>query len=356
MTIIDCFGDGRQRGLAHGESARQLIHEGIARWEEATLASQPRGTAIRDYAVRFVGGTALMATMEKTVPELAAEIRGIAEGAALPYEIIAAYNLMDEQWWYDLGSPLAEPGCSLVGLSDGRRTVLAQNMDLPAFMEGSQVILRLRGPDMPETLVLSSAGLIGLAGVSRAGFGICVNTLLMLRHSDAGLPVAAVFRHALEQASAAKAVAVLQSLGHASGQHYAVGDRHGVAGVECSAGGCSVSSPHGRSILTHTNHPLASEDIDDASLAMLNERGRVEFSRKRLAFLDTHVDGLASPQDVIALLSDPSTPICVNVEPTRPSFTFGSVVFEMADETRAYFSLTHPSKADWQPVSWSNDQ
>lgn len=354
MTIIDCFGDGRQRGLAHGESARQLIHEAIARWEGATLESQPRGTQMRDYAARFINGTGLMATMDKKVPELAAEIRGIAEGAALPHEIIAGYNLMDEQWWYDLGSPEAEPGCSLVALSDGGRTILAQNMDLPAFMDGSQVILRLRGPDKPETLVLSSAGLIGLAGVSRAGFGICVNTLLMLRHDEAGLPVAAVFRHALEQESAAKAVSVLQSLDHASGQHYAVADRHGVVGVECSAGGCSVSSPHGRSVLTHTNHPLASEDVDAGSLAILEQRGRVEFSRKRLAYLDAHSGSMASPEDVIGLLSDPSTPICVNVEPARPSFTFGSVVFQMANETTAYFSLTHPSEADWQPVSWSN--
>lgn len=356
MTIIDCFGDGRQRGLAHGESARHLIHDVIGRWEEATLASQPRGTSMRDYAAGFVGGTGLMAAMEKTTPDLAAEVRGIAEGAALPYEIIAAYNLMDEQWWYDLGSPQAEPGCSLVALSDGRRTVLAQNMDLPAFMDESQVILRLGGPGKPEMLVLSSAGLIGLTGVSRAGFGICVNTLLMLRHNDAGLPVAAVFRHALEQESAAKAVAVLQSLDHASGQHYAMGDRHGVTGVECSASGCSVSSPHGQPILTHTNHPLTSEDIDQASLAILNERGRVEFSRTRLAFLDSRVGELANPDDVIALLSDPATPICVNVEPTRPSFTFGSVVFQMAGETDAYFNLTHPSKAEWQSVSWSADQ
>lgn len=357
MTIIDCFGNGRKRGLAHGESARQIIHEGVARWEEATLAGQPRGTVMSDYAARFVGGTALMAAMEKTVPDLVEEIRGISEGAALPYELIAAYNLMDEQWWYDLDAPpQAEPGCSLVALSDGHRSVLAQNMDLPVFMDGSQVILRLREPGKPEMLVLSSAGLIGLAGVSRAGFGICVNTLLMLRHSGSGLPVAAAFRHALGQQSAAEAVAALKSVGHASGQHYAVADRYGVTGVECSAGGCSVSSPLGRSILTHTNHPLSSEDIDEASLAILNERGRVEFSRTRLAYLDARAKGLASPDDVIALLSDPSTPICVNDEPARPSFTFGSIVFQMAEETEAYFSLTHPSKADWKPVSWSKDQ
>lgn len=357
LTIIDCFGNGRERGLAHGESARQLIREGIARWEEATLARQPRGTIMRDYAARFVGGTALMAAMEETVPDLVEEIRGIAQGAALPYELIAAYNLMDEQWWYDLDAPpQAEPGCSLVALSDAHRTVLAQNMDLPSFMDGSQVILRLRKPGKPEMLVLSSAGLIGLTGINRAGFGICVNTLLMLRHSGAGLPVAAVFRHALGQESAAGAIAALKSLSHASGQHYAVADRHGITGVECSAGGCSVSSPLGRSILTHTNHPLSSEDVDEATLAILDQSGRVENSRSRLAFLDERVSGLASPDNVIALLSDPSTPICVNAEPTRPSHTFGSVVFQMAEETKAYFSLTHPTKADWQAVSWSQDR
>ncbi len=357
LTIVDCFGGGRERGLAHGESARRLIHEGIARWQEATLAGQPRGTAMRDYAARFVGGTGLMAAMEGTVPDLVEEIRGIADGAALPYEIVAAYNLMDEQWWYDLDTPpQAEPGCSLVALSDTRRTVLGQNMDLPGFMDGSQIVLRLREPGRPETLVLSSAGLIGLTGVSRAGFGICVNTLLMLNHSSAGLPVAAVFRHALAQDSAAGAIAALKSLRHASGQHYAVADRHEVTGVECSAGGCSVSSPAGRSILTHTNHPLASGDVDAASLAILERRGRVDNSRRRLAFLDGRVGGLAGADDVIALLADPSTPICVTAEPARPSHTFGSVVFEMAEETTAYFCLAHPTKADWQAVSWSDDR
>src|ERR1700719_5076941 len=114
---------------------------------------------MREYAGRFVSTTGLIAAMERTAPDLVEEICGIADGAALPFELIAAYNLMDEQWWYDLSvPPEAEPGCSLVALSDPRHTVLAQNIDLPGFMDGSQVILRLREPGRPEALVLSSAG------------------------------------------------------------------------------------------------------------------------------------------------------------------------------------------------------
>jgi hypothetical protein len=89
------------------------------------------------------------------------EMHGIAEAAGLPRELVAAYNLMDEQWWYDLGRQQAEPGCSLVALHDNGSTVLAQNMDLPSFMDGSQIVLRLSPPDGPRMLLLSSAGLIG---------------------------------------------------------------------------------------------------------------------------------------------------------------------------------------------------
>lgn len=356
MTIIDCAGKGRERGLAHGEGARDLVRAALARWREATLGQRNSDAAMMEYASRFLSSTGLMAALETALPDLVEEIRGIADGAGLPYELVAAYNLMDEQWWYDLESPpMAEPGCSLVavvGTSGSGETLLAQNMDLPAFMDGSQVVLRIRAPGQPEALVLSSAGLIGLAGVSRAGVGVCVNTLLMLRHNGQGVPVAAVFRGALAQATAEKAVSFLTGVSHASGQHYAVADRHGVTGLECSAEGCSVSSPRGRATLTHTNHPLASRDIEPSALSILEQRGRVADSRRRLAFLDEHIGSLGRPADVKHLLADRTTPICMTPTARRPSQTFGSVIFELSDMTRATICVGSPAEAPWHDVSW----
>ena len=352
MTVIDCSGDGRARGRAHGEGARHLVREALSRWEEATLSGKVSGANILGYSQGLIASTGLVKAMESNTPDLLEEIQGIAEASNLPPELITAYNLMDEQWWYDLGTHRAEPGCSVVGLSDGNAAVLAQNMDLPSFMDGSQVILRLTPPDGPQMLLLSSAGLIGLMGVSSVGLAICVNTLLMLRPNPNGLPVAAVMRHVLAQRSMAAAQAVLSTIPHASGQHYAIADRSGVFGFECSAGGCVLSSAAGGTTLTHTNHPLASTDTEPRTLALLEDRNRVADSRKRLAHLDAWLASGGSSEDVITLLADPDTPICVNPSPEWRGQTFGSVMFRLGVEVQAFFCLDRAGEAPWQEVQF----
>lgn len=355
MIVIDCIGTGRARGRAHGEAARQLVREALARWREATLSASASDADLTDYVARFLAGTGLMQRMESVVPDLMEEIRGIAEGAGVPFETVAAYNLMDEQWWYDLDNPpRAEPGCSVLSAAcrDGRR-LLAQNMDLPSFMNGSQVVLRITAPEAPEALVLSSAGMIGLTGVSRAGFGICVNTLLMLNHDKAGLAVAAVFRGALAQRSAEEAIRFLRSVPHASGQHYAVADKDGVTGLECSAQGATVSAEHGAPSLIHTNHPLASADIESDSLAILETRGRVADSKRRLGFLDNRIAPVMTAEEAQRVLADRTTPICILPTQERPGSTFGSVVFTLSGTPQALFCLGAPDTGAWHEIPWT---
>ena len=354
MTVIDCSGDGRARGRAHGESARPLVREALSRWEEATLSGQARGADILDYSRGLLSSTGLVKAMEAITPDLLQEIYGIAEAADLPLELVTAYNLMDEQWWYDLGTTRPEPGCSVIGLSNGGESVLAQNMDLPSFMDGSQIVLRLTPPDGPQTLVLSSAGLIGLIGVSSAGFGICVNTLLMLNTNPNGLPVAAVVRHILGQRSMEAAQAALDAVPHASGQHYAIADRSGVFGFECSAGGYVPCAVGAGTTLSHTNHPVASTDFEPRAMALLEGRGRVADSQKRLAHLDTWLASGGTPEEVIDLLSDPNTPICVIPSPDWRGQTFGSVMFRLGADVQAFFRLDGPGKAPWQAIPFGD--
>ena len=351
MQTIDCFGTGFERGLAHGETARDKVRAALAKWEAATLSSLRHPINISDYARSFLDQTGLFAKVRQALPDLADEVRGVAVGAGIAEDLIAAYNLMDEQWWYDLDSaPKTEPGCSLIGLHGPNGTLLAQNMDLPEFMDGSQVVLRIGGPDLPETLLLSAAGLIGLTGVNRNGVAICVNTLLMLRHQTGAVPVAFVLRHALAAHSAPDAIGRLQSLSHASGQHYAVADSAGVTSLECSAGG-AVTSP--QALLLHTNHPLHSSDLDAQALACLTRYGRVANSETRLGWLRDKVQA-AAPETVEALLSDPTTPLCMVADTNSRSQTFGSVLFNLSQTPEARFRLGLPGKTAWHQVGFSN--
>jgi isopenicillin-N N-acyltransferase like protein len=351
MRVIDCHGTAAERGAAHGESLRAEIAEAISRWEEATIRGlgtrAPRD--IDSYCEDMLSRTGLLDRARALTPALAEEVAAIARAAGQPEARIAAYNMMDEQWWYDSPTDAPPPGCSLIGIPVRDGHVLAQNMDLPAHMEGAQVVLRLSGPDLPAMAVLSAAGMIGLTGVNATGLAVAVNTLLMLRHDADGLPVAFAMRHALAAESAGSARDRLAAVPHASGQHYALATRDALLSVECSVGGCAPLDVPAEGLL-HTNHPLASKDVDAGAQAHLDRSGFNDSSRARLDWLR----GRSMPRnatDVQALFDLPDAPICMRAETHGGSFTFASVLYEVTDRVTARFAGGVPGGRAWQDVA-----
>ncbi|MEZ7132632.1 C45 family autoproteolytic acyltransferase/hydrolase [Nonomuraea sp. AD125B] len=342
MTVIECAGSPLEMGRAHGEQARPVVRRALEAWREVTAPSGVAG---------LLTGSPLLGTVRRLMPELADELRGIAEGAGVPFEDVAAYNWMDEGWWMRRRH-LREHGCSVVGGQPAGGPYLAQNMDLPTFMDGSQLVLRLRPQDGPEQVVLTSAGLLALTGVNAAGVAVCVNTLGMLSGDPYGLPVAAVIRGVLARRDRAAAVAFLGGVDHASGQHYAVGDASGIESLECSAAG-AVPVPLREGRLIHTNHPLASDDLDAGALDRLRETGRVRDSENRLRFLDAALRPDGTPGEAETVLADDTVPICVPGVPEWPTRTFGSVVYELGGAPRARIRPGLPGRAPWLEPGWA---
>lgn len=332
MKIVDCAGPPRVRGQAHGEALRTEISEGLARWANATIKPGADEAEIDAYCERFVFGTGHLARAETQTPTLFEELLGIAEGAGQPLMRIAAYNLMDEQWWYDASFSKAPPGCSLVATAAKDGYLLAQNMDLPEHLDGGQVVLRLSGPDMPDTVLLSAAGLIGLTGANAAGLAVGVNTLLMLSHDAAGLPVAFALRHALSARTLQDAIAALEETAHASGQHYALVTKDNIVSMECSRAGCAEAKPPEDGPLLHTNHPLVSTDIDVQTQTQFEKAGFNGGSRTRLDWMQERAGDLRDASDVQAVFDDPTTPLCMRPHTHDGSATFATVLYEMTDQ------------------------
>jgi hypothetical protein len=314
-----------------------------------------------EYAERLLSGTAFVPTIAAWAPDLAEEVRGIAEGAELDERLILAYNLMDEQWWFDLDNYVNPGACSVLVVqplagSPSSSCVLAQNMDLPTFMDGSQLVLRIVPRSGAESLVLSSAGLIGLTGVNRAGVAVCVNTLLMLKHSVKGLPVAFVLRQALSYSSLSAAADFIERVPHASGQNYAVASSSDSISLEASGVGVTQYRSPGGDSWAHTNHPLASADADKAVNATPTVKSRISSSVARLQYLDAASRKGPSPADVKVLLADRSVPISVSPTEQHLSETFGSVVFELSDPPGVQMCLGRPDRNDWVCLEWTDDE
>jgi isopenicillin-N N-acyltransferase like protein len=338
-AIVECRGGGRERGHIHGEALREQIGALLERWDADVAARVDRGPAA--LVAELTGATGFVGAIERHTPDLLEEVRGIAAGAGVAFERVLALNLMDEEWW--LTAP-TEPrdACSVVAAAGGggHATVLAQNMDLPEVMDGAQAIVRWDDGEGGAGATLTAAGMIGLTGVNAAGLGVCVNTLPMLNHSRAGLPVAFVMRGVLERKNVAAAAAFLADVPHASGQHYALADAAGVRGYECSAAG-AVRSDDGSGGLRHTNHPLRSADLDPARAP----EGTPD-SHSRLAALEA-AEQVRTGADCERVLADRDTPLCVIPAPGRPWITFGSIWAELDESVRTRIAPGPPDRTAW---------
>lgn len=353
MRVIDVEGSGLDRGLMHGQQLSDLIEEAMERWRKSVV--DQRGMAVADFVKRFLAATDYIRIIGEYCPDLAAEVRGIALGSGQDPDEVMAFNLLDEEWWFEPNA--VETGCSVIaarvlsGEDEEESTLLAQNMDLPLVLDGSQALLRIRQPDAPEQVVLTAAGMIGLTGVNAAGLGICVNTLLSLRRSTSGLPVAFVLREALKQVDAESAAAFLRSIPHASGQHYVVADPAHTIGLECSAGGCA-EGPRDLE-LVHTNHPLWSDDFDEGRLPTMHSTARMQRSESRLQELTNGVEQVKLEGSASGLLARSDVGLCVVPSEENPSTTFGSVEYLLTTPPRVRVALGRPDLVPWHDIPWT---
>jgi isopenicillin-N N-acyltransferase-like protein len=336
MTVVECLGDGRARGRDHGEQTREVIHTALTRWRESTNA----------HSRRHLAATELLAAVDAAVPDLAEEMHGIAEAAAVPFAEILAYNFVDEQWW--VHREHLDFGCSVLGRADTDGVFLTQNMDVPDFMDVSQVVLRLRPQDGPEALVLSSVGMIGSTGVNAAD--VCVNTLGMLRHNSAGVPVAAVIRGALTYSPRDRAVDFLRRIPHASGST----TRWPMRTVSTAS---SVPRPQSLPVARQGHRcctPITRWRTVTSTRTNASSTGGAKHRFPYSLRLPRRIrERCPQPDRRRAASRRPRAPLCVTPRHGRRTQTFGAVAFELGViPPTARFCLGLPDRQLWIEPGW----
>jgi hypothetical protein len=343
--VFTLTGTPKARGEAYGEAARSLVHEAADRWSENIARGLPM--TLDAYLGELVDNTGFRGAAEQHTPALLDELAGLARASGVEERLLFAMNLLDEEWWLRRkiaatgATPAGEAAhCSGFGIppQGGGPAYVGQNMDLPGWMDGLQVLLDIRPGDGPAALVPSWPGMVALDGVNEHGVGVCVNTLAQLPTSTAGLPVAFVIRSVLGQPDRAHARELLNEIPHASGQNYVIGDPTGVADVECSAAG-AVDYSTGDSWFAHTNHPLADSHQDEVAPT---DNGSQDRSAPRLTHLTQRLGELddAVPSELGAILAE--APLCRGTD-GDPGFTLYSTVMELADAPVLHLSAGPPS-------------
>nr|WP_240942054.1 C45 family peptidase [Planosporangium thailandense] len=241
---------------------------------------------------------ATLAATRSWAPDLAEEMRGVADGAGVPLWTIAALNARTEILAVADAPRAGE--CSTVVLT-GARTFGGQTWDWHDELAGSWHVQSVRG-DVLGFAGVTEYGMLAKIGLNEAGVGILFNILGHVDDGATGVPVHLVVRRVLgTAASLDDAVAILRQAPVSASTVMTVVTPDRSACVEVSPAGVAVIPPDDEGWLLHTNHFV------DPVLARGDLRGRREpETYDRLRLLSARVrdrSGLDGVDDLAALLT-----------------------------------------------------
>jgi len=340
LDIVDSNGNARERGFLYGKSRRSQIEACLADW----LASL-RGAGIGDpraYLSDLVRETDFLPAIRTHCHDLLEEVQGMAAGAGQPFELLYAAQLMDEEWAYR-GTAAAQHAvaqkCSSLAVSQAEAgVILGQNMDLSGYTAGHQVVQRIAPHDsVPGVLLFSISSMIGLLGVNSQRLGVCVNSLPQLPTAHHGLPVAFVMRKLLQARTLEEACLLVNTLPHATGQHYLLASPHGIRSFEAAPERVVELRPEYPNRVFHTNHPLAPWPEPFGYNA--NSTARLQCLIRRLSMGSVDIE---AAQAALSSRDDPEHPVSCTIPEGAPArvlagmtnFTTGSMITSLRDDER----------------------
>jgi hypothetical protein len=363
LREITVSGTGYERGLQHGELLSTEIGEIIAKWKADTEAALDRDAdLVLDEFFEYADFTE---AIKKWTPDLYDEVQGIADGSGRAFREVFVLNLLDEFWVFV--DNLEHHHCTGLGVpaTGSRPTYIAQNMDLDRYTDGFQVLMRIPGDDQyPEQLILTYPGLIALNGLNADGVGVCVNTLMQLKASSSGLPVAFVIRGLIRKTDEKEIMDFIQRVEHASGQNYLIGIRDEVYDFEASASKVVRFDPENpnRSVY-HTNHPLVNDDVkpwyaEHDPMLPVKQRAEPGNSQYRFEAAERRISTAAAVDDstiagTLRSKDHDQHPVCRTNQEGGNVFTFASVIMTLSDPPELKVVAGPPDEGEYSTHTFS---
>ena len=277
-----------ERGFQHGSALEFPIKKALRQFR-AWIRSNVGLDDPEEMILDFAENTPYLASVQKIVPDLYAEMQGISEGAGVELKPLFVYQSFDEFFLFLLTSGTLDIGstghCTTAGVfgRSGKPNFLAHNNDIPTYHEELVTVLHIKFQDSNlEILQSTFAGQIGQNGVNNKGVAVGINTLANLPGSD-GLPVSFNVRKILQCSNIAEIVAYLQNTRFAQAMNYMIGDRERVVSVETWESSALVLDVYTGNYAVHTNHSLGENTPKTFEMTSETGGGSYGFTMERLA-------------------------------------------------------------------------
>jgi predicted choloylglycine hydrolase len=354
LRYLELEGTPYERGMEHGMLLKDDIKKIIGLFKEDIVKTT--GMDADKFIAKFLSMSDYRASVEKLLPDLIEEVKGIAEGSGIAYETIFMHQLGDE-YWFNTKDVLAH-NCSSFGVNKSANgpSIGAQNMDIPTFYHGFQTVMKIKEGEK-EMMFLTIPGHLGITGMNSKAVSINCNTLMQLDYARTGIPVTFVVRGVVSQNSHEEALSFLKSFKHASGQNYMIGGSDKVLSMECSTNKVEEFRPFENSLFTyHTNHPMSNTDYSDKYLVHLKDAGKtVEeglYKCQRITsfesrFTDkTKMVGVKEIKEVLSSRDHAGGDVVSN------NSTYASVIYELGDSPKFIIAPGKPHETEYVEINF----
>jgi isopenicillin-N N-acyltransferase-like protein len=290
FPLIEVSGDSFEMGYQHGAQAGDLIRRYVLWIERRTRTPKD---------VLFRKAAAYLPLIETVSSALVQEIRGLAEGAEIPFQ----EALLCQVRGYAARAP--NEACSSFALkgsvtADGQ-PLAGQNIDLEPEFADVAILLRVRPLDgRPAALMCTMAGQLGYQGMNEHGVAHFANGLFDYEWR-LGVPHYVLKRVMLEKRDVSECLDVLVRHRTCSAGNVVLCDREGhIADVEFRPEGTALVQSQDPDVLLHTNHYLAQEFAAKETFSVADSRARLA----RMRTLISEHRGLITVDVVKNILAD----------------------------------------------------
>ncbi|WP_433161908.1 C45 family autoproteolytic acyltransferase/hydolase [Kribbella sp. CA-247076] len=379
-TIDISAADPRERGRQYGEAARARIAASVAFYTQSvahkTGLSWPE---VQDRARDWVP------IIEAYLPEIVAELRGIADGSGHRFEEIVALNSRGELTRGNPfetptrpsasspstagpgGDPTEDEGCTSFAILPAAnplgRVWAGQNWDLWAGVADTVVALRIAQPGKPTIICHVEAGQVGRHGANSAGIALNANGLGAGFGTGLGVPGAFVRRRILESWDFHEALKAVFDARQSLSSNLLLTHRDGFAiDVETTPGRNAWMYPTD-GLLVHGNHfqafvpPQLEDSYQPFSVDSLYRVPRVEEGLARVRHDGTSDEAVASiVQDTMSDHFGHPDAVCQHVDPRRHELNrYTTIVSSLVDLTTGTYRLTPglPCSNSYQLAPWN---
>ncbi len=372
LPVVEASGSHREVGRQIGEECRELVAGGLDAYRERFAALAGFG-----FADAVDRSRAYLRPAVEYLPGSVDQLRGLAEGANQPFELLFALNCSEEftcaadREWPPDGADrqdAARPGTSAAGhctslvVAAGGRVVSGHNEDwYPEEIERLVVRrVRLTERSVPGG-VRSEAGItyisagppynLPFTGLTAAGFSASANTVYY-RDERVGVPDNCILTAVLEQPDLESARDLILGAPRARGANHLLSDRRGrvwdlettgalaavieVQGVRRGDDADRRALPDDALLFAHTNHYVAPELMPgDASRSEGSRLRRDRAERLLLAGLKEGADLVELAAAVLSDHENAPSSICAHWDDGDPdpaqSVTTASMVWDLAE-------------------------